>query len=487
MELIQAQEHDLQDLLNFYRMVADHMEDSGIRHWHWGLYPTEEIIGEDVVRGRMYLMRAEGTLAAAVAVRYGQEKIHEQVPWTCGIRPGSFMRLAVNPAMQGSGIGGIVVDDVQQMLRHGGCDCVRCDTAETNDHALRLYDKLGFRRCGRIRWPELDCDNIAFDKPLKRETPMWPIRMTPAFRSGALTPWGGSRMKELFGKDSPDDRTGESLEVSCIPGLESRDPLGRSLPELIREFGSKLVGRCADQPFPLLLKLIDARDRLSVQVHPNDAYAASRENGKLGKTEAWLILDTPPEGGELVYGLRPGTTLKALRDACREGKAVESLLNRVRVRPGDVCFIPAGCVHAIGRDMLLYEIQQSSDITYRFYDWDRVDANGRRRELHLDRALDVTDLKCSPSPIRVERSFGVKRVLNEEYFTLDVLRTDSIVNLPPVRDFGLFTVIEGELTLHWAGAEMCLKAGETCFLPASVPPLAAEGCGAAALSMPNNA
>lgn len=109
-----------------------------------------------------------------------------------------------------------------------------------------------------------------------------------------------------------------------------------------------------------------------MQVHPNDDYAARVENGKLGKTEAWLILDAP-EGSQLVYGIKPGTTLDTLRAACEQGAAVEPLLRRVTVHPGDVCFIPAGCVHAIGAGIMLYEIQQSSDITYRFYDWDRVD------------------------------------------------------------------------------------------------------------------
>ena len=484
MELIRATEQELDELLAFYRHVADHMEEKGLQQWHWGRYPNEAMIREDLDKGDLYYMRVDGTLAAAVVLMTGQEPEYDSLCWSFGVRPGIFHRLAVHPSMQGAGLGGLVVDDVLQLLRRCGCDCVRCDTSEKNRNAVRLYEKLGFRRCGTMRWPDTGWDNITFDKPLKRETPLWPIRMVPAFRGGSLTPWGGSRLRECFGKETKEDHTGESLEVSCIPGLESSDPMGRKLPELVAELGEKLVGNYADKPFPLLLKLIDVRDRLSVQVHPNDSYAAARENGKLGKTEAWLILDTPPEGCELIYGVRPGTTLQMMRKASEAGSAVEKLLNRVKVYPGDTCYIPAGCVHAVGEGVMLYEIQQSSDLTYRFYDWDRTDADGNRRELHLDKALDVADLCCAPVPMRVEKAFGVKRVLSEQYFTLDLIRTDTAEMLPRVHEFGLLTVTEGSMELRFAGGSVPMKAGETCLLPCSSPELALVGSGAAALAMP---
>jgi len=485
-ELIRATENDMEELISFYRHVADNIRETGLQRWHWGRYPNEEILRDDLEQGNLYCLREDGMIMAAVALMTGQEPEYENLHWTCGLRPGMFHRLAVHPSMQGGGLGGIVVDDALQILRRAGCDCVRCDTSERNTNAIRLYEKLGFRRCGRIRWADSPDSglNLTFDKPLKRETPLWPIPMTPAFRDGEMTPWGGTRLKKLFGKEIRDSHTGESLEVSCIPGLESRDPMGRTLPELIREFGAKLVGDFADRPFPLLLKLMDARDWLSVQVHPGDEYASARENGKTGKTEAWLILDTPKSGGELVYGIRPGTTLAELREASEAGSAVEPLLNRVRVHPGDVCYIPAGCVHAIGAGNVLYEIQQSSDLTYRFYDWDRTYEQGKRRELHLDKALDVANLKLNPVPVRVEKSYGVKRVLSEEYFTLDLIRTDTMEMLPPVNGFGILTVTEGVMTLRWSGAGMTMKAGDTCILPHTAPETALEGIGAAALAMP---
>ncbi|MBQ6382451.1 MAG: class I mannose-6-phosphate isomerase [Clostridia bacterium] len=312
-----------------------------------------------------------------------------------------------------------------------------------------------------------------------------PIRMIPAFRGGKLTPWGGEKLHTVFGKELKEFPTGESLEVSCIPGLESRDPRGRKLTDLIEAYGEKMVGDYAGKPFPLLLKLIDAREALSVQVHPDNAYAGAREGGKLGKTEAWLILDAP-EDGELVYGIVPGTELETLRKACEAGSAVAPLLRRVRVRPGDVCYIPAGCVHAIGAGITLYEIQQSSDITYRFYDWDRTDAQGRKRELHLEKALDVTDLTLEPEPVHASGEEGTERVLDKTYFTLDVIRVRGRKEpLPKVNNFGMITGLEGTLRLTWEGGCETLGKGETFFLPANAPALALEGDGSAAVSMPN--
>ena len=219
-------------------------------------------------------------------------------------------------------------------------------------------------------------------------------------------------------------------------------------------------------------------------MHPNDEYAARFEHGKLGKTEAWLILEAPA-GAELVYGLMPGTGLRQLEEACRAGKAVEPLLRRVRVSPGDVCYIPAGCIHSIGAGIVLYEIQESSDLTYRFYDWDRTDDQGRRRELHLDQALAVADLRCALMPVRVAESYGAKRLLNEKMFTLDVIRVGGVEMLPPVQEFGMLTVLRGELTLRWISGELRMKKGETCLLPKNAPPeMHLRGDGWAALSMP---
>ena len=487
MELMKAVESDLEELLGLYQRAADSMEEGGLKQWHWGRYPSEQLIRNDVAQGLLYVLKMDDKIAGAVAIlQAGGEPEYDTVSWTGGIHPGYFHRLVIDPPMQGAGLAGGILDDLQQLLRRSGCDCIRCDSSVNNSRALRLYEKMGFRSCGYFRWNDNpDEPYIALDKPLKRETPMWPIKMTPAFRFGSQTPWGGETLGEEYGKNVPGPCTGESLEVSCIPGLESTDGMGRKLPELIDRFGAKLVGKYADRPFPLLLKLISAKTALSVQVHPGDEYASLRENGKLGKNEAWLILETPEGGGELVYGMMPDTSLQELRRACEAGKAVEPLLRRIRVRRGDVCYIPSGCVHAIGPGITLYEIQESSDITYRFYDWDRTDKDGNKRELHLDKALDVTNLKLSPRPVRVERAFGTRRVLNEESFTLDIIQTDGAMKLPEIQSFGMITAVDGDVTLWWESGKLPLKKGETAFLPASAPEMTLKGIGIAALSMPN--
>ena len=173
---------------------------------------------------------------------------------------------------------------------------------------------------------------------------MKPIKMLPAFRYGSATPWGCEGLRALH-KAIPDSRTGESLEVSVLPGLESRDSEGHTLSELLDTYGEAMRGTKVGKEFPLLLKLISAGDRLSVQVHPNDAYARANEQGKLGKTEAWVILDAQPNA-QIVYGIREGVSRDMLAHACEEGgEAVRACLNMVNVKAGDVYYIPAGMVH----------------------------------------------------------------------------------------------------------------------------------------------
>lgn len=484
-ELIKASSADLPVVCALYRRVAEHMVETGLTQWIWGVYPSEAVLRESIEAGELYLAREDGAIKACVAVLIGrQDPEYEDLNWKFGQKYGLFHKLAVDTAWQGHGVGGRVLDKVEEMLTEAGCEALRCDTRKDNKHALSLYYRRGFAPVEPMTWDHAPGkEYVALEKPLTDTCPMLPVRMQPAFRAGKLTPWGGSRLRSRFGKNIPCVPTGESLEISCIPGLESTDVMGVKLPELISRYGERFAGRYARAAFPLLLKLIDASENLSVQVHPDDGYAKEHENGKLGKTEAWLILDAP-ENGELVYGIMPGTDTAALRAACEAGSAVSPLLRRVRVRPGDVCFIPAGCVHAIGAGIMLYEIQQSSDITYRFYDWDRTDAQGNKRELHLDKALDVTDLTFCLNPVSADEGDCV-RVLNENFFTLDLINVRDSVQLPPVRDFGLLTALTGDLKLSWSGASMNLSAGESLFLPASCPALTLTGTCRAALSMPN--
>ena len=482
MILRQAREEDVAAISALYDEVAAKMEGEGLHQWHWGDYPNEALIREDIARGDMYCVMGEHGMAIAVSVSTELEEAYHAVNWLFGVRPGVFYRLAVKPEIQDEGYGTQAIEDVSEILRARGCDAVRCDTYCENTLSIRLFAKLGMRQAGRIQTHRRRKECICYEKRLVEDCPLLPLRMHPAFRGGSLTPWGGEKLMTVYGKPIEDIPTGESLECSCVPDLESVDDTGAQLSYLVKKYGFPFAGRFEREAFPLLLKFIDAKDKLSIQVHPDDRYAHDNEHGKLGKTEAWLILDAP-EGSQLVYGIKPGVTKEELRAACEKGSTVEELIRFVDVKPGDVCMIPSGCVHAIGAGIMLYEIQQSSDITYRFYDWDRVDKNGKKRELHLEKALDVTDLTIQRDPIPAPES-GVARVLDETYFTLDLMHVDGSEKVPAIGEFGILTALDSELTLTWEGEEMTVHKGETLFVPRSAPALTLKGQGCAALSMP---
>lgn len=294
--------------------------------------------------------------------------------------------------------------------------------------------------------------------------PIAPILMSAAYRCGGETPWGGEGFRMMFGRDIPDVHTGESLEISAIPSLESRDPEGVKLTDLIKTYGERLTGPGFAHPFPLLLKLLDAKDRLSVQVHPDDAYAAKVE-GKQGKTEAWHILFAAP-GAELIYGVKAGVDKETLKSASQSGPEVEPLLRRVKVKAGETYYIPAGTVHAIGAGIILYEIQQSSDVTYRFYDWNRKDAQGNKRQLHIDKAVDVVDVNFQGMPAKeIPVGPGRFRLLDEKYFGLDrFMAFDGVLPADP-RRFSMLTAVR-ECQAAWEGGSLTIPAGRTALLPA---------------------
>ncbi|MBQ8556393.1 MAG: GNAT family N-acetyltransferase [Clostridia bacterium] len=482
MLLTKASQANFASVCGLYQSVCADMATSACPQWVWGEYPNEDFLQKSLDAGTLYVAYEGEKLLCAVTVDTNFDPEYADVNWLFGVKPGAFHRLAIAPDLQGKGLGRQILADVGDILRAQGCDCLRIDTYSPNENAQKLYTRMGMRKAGEVKFFHRELPFCCYEMPLTGDCPLLPLAMHPAFRGGKLTPWGGEKLRTVYGKPIADIPTGESLEVSCIPGLESTDDTGATLPALIEKYGADFAGKYAGKTFPLLLKLIDAAESLSVQVHPDDRYAAANENGKLGKTEAWLILDAP-EGSQLVYGIRSGTTLAELRTACEAGAAVEPLLRRVDVKPGDVCFIPAGCVHAIGAGIMLYEIQQSSDVTYRFYDWDRVDKNGNRRELHLDKALDVTDLDFTLNPIPAPDA-PVARVLDETYFTLDLMKVDGQQCIPTVADFGMLTALEGDLTLCWQGGKRTLARGESLYIPAKTPALTLMGTGRAALSMP---
>ncbi|NLC32993.1 MAG: mannose-6-phosphate isomerase [Clostridiales bacterium] len=301
--------------------------------------------------------------------------------------------------------------------------------------------------------------------------PLPPILMYPSYRHGKATPWGGARLRELYHKDIPDVKTGESMEVSIIPGLSSSDAEGTGLSRLIQRYGKALLGTEIKGDFPLLLKLIDAKENLSVQVHPNDIYAQKNEN-KLGKTEAWVILDARSDS-KLVYGIKDGVTASMLGEAAQSGRALEDMLNYVNVSKGDVFYIPAGTVHAIGEGIVLYEIQQSSDITYRFYDWDRRDEYGNKRPLHTRQALDVVNLgkppeRFIPYPLPMRGRGQLEMLLDTPYFSIMRYQNCQGAVLPADRRrFSILTALTSARLHYAADRTLDLETGQTVLLPAN--------------------
>jgi len=316
---------------------------------------------------------------------------------------------------------------------------------------------------------------------------MYPLIMAPYFRHGADTPWGGSMLKDLFMKDSPDEMTGEALEVSALEGRESMvlngPQAGRTLTSMIKLWGKDLTGDIEGE-FPLLIKLLDARELLSVQVHPDDAYAGANEGGKLGKTEAWVVLSCEPET-KLAYGI--DTKGRDLREMVAAGE-IESALNWVTVRPGDVLYIPAGTVHALGGGIQCYEVQQSSDVTYRFWDWGRVGKDGKPRELHTEKALDVTNAgeilpKCEGATVLCKGG-SVTYYIADTNFELARLNVSG--KMPLISGRMHMITPMGPCKITWPEGEIDVMPMTTVLIPAALEGAAIEGNVKALMSSPSD-
>ncbi len=298
----------------------------------------------------------------------------------------------------------------------------------------------------------------------------------PAFKTGPVyqpRPWGGRAMAERLGKNIPDGLVGESWEVSAHPNGVSRvsgGPLdGTPLDELVRKAGADLVGARTYQKyrdnFPLLVKLIDVNAIASVQVHPNDEQALRLEGYPWGKTEAWYIIERAPDA-KFYVGLVPGATPESFRESLESG-TTRSLLSSPSVKPGDCILVGPGTVHAVGDGVLMLEIQQSSDITYRVYDWDRRDEHGKPRALHIDKALRVIDFSARPRIFRSdERSDALGRILASSTFEIFQARVATGLDLPARSSFITGTVVEGDLRLVAADVRLELRCGESFVLPA---------------------
>jgi mannose-6-phosphate isomerase len=292
--------------------------------------------------------------------------------------------------------------------------------------------------------------------------------------------WGGRRLGEALGKPLPTAAAyGESWEISDHPSHRSvvvgGPHAGRTLRDLMQGERAALLGAAAETTptFPWLVKFLDAWDWLSVQVHPDERAVRELWPGEGSKTEAWFILDAAP-GSRVWAGLRPGVGERELRAALAAGAAAECL-HTFEPRPGDCLFLPAGTVHAVGGGVLMAEVQQTSDATFRLYDWDRVDAHGQRRELHVEQALACIDWRAGPvRPVRAEgypdgATPARQRLVNCRYFTLDYVRQSEPFACGGAGRMQVLIALHGRGAIETADGPLALAAGRTLLLPAALP------------------
>lgn len=293
---------------------------------------------------------------------------------------------------------------------------------------------------------------------------LYPLKFAPILKDKI---WGGSKLTTLLGKNAG-DKCGESWEVSGVRGDESivvnGSLKGRSLSDLLREYEGTLVGQNTFKrfglEFPILVKFIDANADLSVQVHPNDAQSDGQ-----GKTEMWYVVDAD-ENATLLSGFNETYSKEELREAVNNG-SFSDFMNKVPVHKGSTFFIEANQVHTIGQGNLILEIQQTSDITYRIYDFDRVDDKGNKRDLHLDEAFDVMKIDTGTGQMSYEDLEEVQLVSCPEFVT-SRMKIASLKKLQRRDSFQIIICIEGEGKLVWGDEEISLNMGESILIPSEV-------------------
>ena len=301
-----------------------------------------------------------------------------------------------------------------------------------------------------------------------------PIKLNPVFKEII---WGGNKLKTDYNKVSDLKNIAESWELTVHKdGVNTITDSGITMQEYIDKEGFSVVTDKSLDRFPLLIKFIDAEDNLSIQVHPDDEYALETANS-LGKTEMWYIIDAKP-GAKLVYGLKPGCDVKSLGEAIANG-TVEEQLNYVDVKKGDVFFIPSGLVHAIGAGILLAEIQQNSNITYRVYDYNRLGKDGKPRELHVTDALNVIVNRSDYDINKIRYSKGQKTstcLASCEFFTVDKYDLDGKITLSTTKEsFNSVLCLEGNAKLTYNSEEFAVTKGDSYFIPANLGEYTIEG------------
>ncbi|HWX19357.1 MAG TPA: type I phosphomannose isomerase catalytic subunit [Candidatus Binatia bacterium] len=303
---------------------------------------------------------------------------------------------------------------------------------------------------------------------------LYPLIFHPIFKERV---WGGRELEKLYHKPLPPGvPIGESWEISDRPGelsVIANGPLaGKDLHWLVQNHAAELLGPAKLQAgrFPLLIKILDARDKLSLQVHPPPAKAAAL--GGDPKTEMWYIADAAP-GAELYVGLRRGVTRSEFERKIRDG-SVSECFHRVGVRAGDAMFLPSGRVHAIGAGLVIFEIQQNSDTTYRVFDWNRVGLDGKPRDLHVAQSLesiDFTDFEpeLATSEYEAQDGFKVRHVVRDALFTVDAITAESGKGVPLSQGrMTILGLVQGRVRVIGADNSIELNKGQFCLIPASI-------------------
>lgn len=305
---------------------------------------------------------------------------------------------------------------------------------------------------------------------------LYPLKFKPIYKDKI---WGGQKIKNILKKDVGDiPNCGEMWLVSGVEGdlsmVENGFLAGNNIDEVAEIFMQDLLGDNVfskyGEKFPLLLKIIDANDYLSIQVHPDDELAMERHQEKFGKTEMWYILNAD-KNAELISGFKKETTKESFVEKLKDNE-LKDILNTEEVKQDDAFFIPAGRIHALGPGIMLAEIQQSSDTTYRIYDWDRLGIDGLPRETHVESALDALDYKTYENyktPYQTETN-KTNKIIECEHFTTNILKFNQILekSFESVDSFVLYLCLESAFEIHYEGGKELVKQGEAILIPASM-------------------
>ncbi len=317
----------------------------------------------------------------------------------------------------------------------------------------------------------------------------YPLKFKPILKERI---WGGNKLRNVLGKQTTKSQIGESWEVSTVPGDVSEIAngiyAGETLQDLIEKYPEELLGNNVltrfGKSFPILVKFIDAAADLSIQVHPDDQLAKQRHNS-FGKTEMWYVMDADP-GARILIDFNRHVTPDEYKERLADNTLMD-VMNREEVREGDTFFINAGKLHAIGAGVMLAEIQQTSDITYRVYDYDRQDAQGNKRELHTEQALDAIDFSLKRDfRVAYDQKDNTRNAMVKcPYFNTQYLHLNGQVShdLSERDAFSIFIAVEGDVILSTTNEQLELQKGETCLIPAALESLGLESNGAKLLEV----